>query len=145
MTTVRGPFLHPLLPITVHCADIIKDHELGQLLQKYETDGDYTVVYFSNPNEFKPYEAEFADSVHMELRRQAAPLQAVGRREGKAADKLPLFEKYQFFTPGIFMGLLAAFVMLSIVYVGISALSSLQVSYGAFEKEMGPAAQRKQQ
>jgi len=56
-----------------------------------------------------------------------------------------LFERYQFFTPGIFMGFVAGFIMLSILYVGLSALSSLEVSYGAFDKEMGPAAQKKQQ
>jgi len=42
------------------------------------------------------------------------------------------------------MGLIAAFVMLSILYVGLQGLSSLEVSYGAFDKEMGPAAQKKQ-
>jgi hypothetical protein len=36
-------------------------------------------------------------------------------------------------------------VFLAILYVGLKAVSSLQVTYGAFEKEMGPAAQRKQQ
>lgn len=43
------------------------------------------------------------------------------------------------------MGLVVSFVLFSILYVGISGLSSLQVSYAAFDKEMGPAAQKKQQ
>jgi hypothetical protein len=43
------------------------------------------------------------------------------------------------------MGLLALVIMLAILYAGISAISSLEVSYGAFDKEMGPAAQKKQQ
>lgn len=43
------------------------------------------------------------------------------------------------------MGLLAVIFMGSILTVGIKALSSLQVSYGAFEKDMGPAAHKKQQ
>jgi hypothetical protein len=43
------------------------------------------------------------------------------------------------------MGLLVAFILLSILSVGLSALGSLKVSYGAFDKEMGPAAQKKQQ
>jgi len=60
-------------------------------------------------------------------------------------DDRPLFEKYQFFTPGLFMGLLVVFILLAILSVGLSALGSLQVSYGAFDKEMGPAAQKKQQ
>lgn len=42
------------------------------------------------------------------------------------------------------MGFLAGFVLLSILYVGLQGLSSLEVSYGAFDKEMGPAAQKKQ-
>ncbi len=43
------------------------------------------------------------------------------------------------------MGLLVGWLLLAILSVGINAVSSLQVSYGAFDKEMGPAAQKKQQ
>ena len=43
------------------------------------------------------------------------------------------------------MGLVVGLLLFSILYVGISAVSSLQVSYAAFDKEMGPAAQKKQQ
>ena len=43
------------------------------------------------------------------------------------------------------MGLLAVILIGSILTVGIKALASLEVSYGAFEKDMGPAAQKKQQ
>lgn len=46
---------------------------------------------------------------------------------------------------GIFMGLITAIVLFSILGIGIKGLSSLKVSYGAFEKEMGPSAQKKQQ
>lgn len=48
-------------------------------------------------------------------------------------------------TLGIFMGLVVAIVLLSILGAGIRGLASLEVSYGAFDKEMGPAAQKKQQ
>lgn len=44
---------------------------------------------------------------------------------------------------GLFMGLLAGAILVAILSVGISAVSSLQVSYGAFDKDMGPAAQKK--
>ncbi|KAI9882840.1 MAG: protein-ER retention protein [Watsoniomyces obsoletus] len=57
----------------------------------------------------------------------------------------PLFHRYQFFTPGIFMGLLVSFLLLGILSVGVTALGSLQVSYGAFEKEMGPSGYKKGQ
>jgi hypothetical protein len=43
------------------------------------------------------------------------------------------------------MGLLVVFILFAILSVGLGALGSLQVSYGAFDKEMGPAAQKKQQ
>lgn len=47
--------------------------------------------------------------------------------------------------PGIFMGLGVSILLISILYIGISAIAGLEVSYMAFSKEMGPAAQKKQQ
>lgn len=41
------------------------------------------------------------------------------------------------------MGFVGSIIMIAMLYVGLSAVSSLQVSYGAFDKEMGPAAQKK--
>jgi hypothetical protein len=43
------------------------------------------------------------------------------------------------------MGIIVSLLLLSILSVGISAISGLEVSYGAFEKEMGPAAHKKAQ
>jgi len=43
------------------------------------------------------------------------------------------------------MGGMVALILFFIGYVGFSALHSLEVSYFAFSKEMGPAAQKKQQ
>ena len=42
------------------------------------------------------------------------------------------------------MAFLITFILLSILYVAISGVSSLQVSYAAFDKEVG-AAQKKAQ
>ncbi len=42
------------------------------------------------------------------------------------------------------MGFLVAALLLSILYVGMNALAGLEVSYGAFTKDMGPTAQKKQ-
>jgi hypothetical protein len=42
------------------------------------------------------------------------------------------------------MGLLTGFILIAILSVGLKAISSLQVSYAAFDKDMGPAAQKKQ-
>lgn len=46
---------------------------------------------------------------------------------------------------GIFMGLFASFLCIMILYIGISALSSLQVPYAAFERDTSAAVQKKQQ
>jgi hypothetical protein len=43
------------------------------------------------------------------------------------------------------MGLIAGFLFLLIVYVGVSALGSLKVSYAAFDKVNGPSSTKKQQ
>lgn len=131
-------------------------------------DNTYTLIIIGAPTiapERTVYEPEFEETVMMDLKRnvQGQPQRRVDNEtEWK---KLPLFEKYQFFTPGkqatteafasttvqmltytgIFMGLLAVLLIGSILTVGIKALASLEVSYGAFEKDMGPAAQKKQQ
>lgn len=59
---------------------------------------------FSDPNEFKAYEPEFVEPVHMDLKRQAGEQEMLAaglRRMAKGnSTNLPLFEKYQFFTPG---------------------------------------------
>ncbi|TKA27724.1 hypothetical protein B0A50_04825 [Salinomyces thailandicus] len=64
-----------------------------------------------------------------------------GKGNGNIDSDLPLFEKYQFFTPALFMGLSVAILLLSILYVGLTAIAGLEVSYAAFSKEMGPNAQ----
>lgn len=43
------------------------------------------------------------------------------------------------------MGLLVSSLLLAVLYVAISGIASLQVTYAAFDKEMGPAAQKKAQ
>ncbi|KAI1636910.1 BIG/ATPase V1 complex, subunit S1 [Biscogniauxia mediterranea] len=119
------------------------DDELGLVLGQY-AEGSYTVLYMGGPRTEIPgtYTADFEDTVHTELKRQ---LQGVVRRAGESNSKLGLFDKYQFFTPGIFMGLVVFIVLMSMLYAGISAVASLEVSYGAFDKENGPAAQKKAQ
>lgn len=43
------------------------------------------------------------------------------------------------------MGLSVSIVLFLILYVGVTAVAGLEVSYFAFSKEMGPTAQKKQQ
>lgn len=114
----------------------------------------FTVVYTTTPSnaayqpastESESYEmdAQFQAPVHMELKRDLSNTKRAS--EGNITlPEGPLFERYQFLSPGLFMGLLIFFILLSILYVGINGVASLQVSYAAFDKEMGPATQKKQ-
>jgi hypothetical protein len=41
------------------------------------------------------------------------------------------------------MGFVAILPLFAVLYVGVSAISGLEVSYFAFSREMGPAGQKK--
>jgi hypothetical protein len=84
----------------------------------------------------------FQFPTHLELKRDFSSHQRASNSTLRST-RAPLFEKYQFFGPGIFMGLLVSILLLSILYVAIRGVSSLQVSYAAFDKEMGPGTQKK--
>ncbi|KXL51402.1 hypothetical protein M433DRAFT_170531 [Acidomyces richmondensis BFW] len=103
-----------------------------------------------------PYEMDepYPSALHTDLKRdlehhkKSAHTNIVRRQSSsKTVDNaqlnLPLFETYQFFTPGIFMGLIVSLLLFVILYVGVSAIAGLDVSYMAFSKEMGPQAQNK--
>ncbi|KAL4921619.1 BIG/ATPase V1 complex, subunit S1 [Aspergillus aurantiobrunneus] len=108
----------------------------------------YTILYTTTSREFEEAEAPVykspndleQDPVHADLKRDYS---AHSRRDGTTNNSL--FDEYQYFTPGLFMGLIAAVVFIIILYVGLSALMSLQVSYAAFEKDTSSTVQKKQQ
>ena len=117
--------------------------------------------------EHTPYEMDmsFGDPIHMELKRDLSHHKRASTNI--TLPDAPLFERYQFFgdgkallltylpmqiqglaltyRKGLFMGIIVGLLLLSILYVAISGVAGLQVSYAAFDKEMGPAAQKKQQ
>lgn len=115
----------------------------------------YTVIYTTTPQrtsqpaasrpEPPTYEMENPsyDGEQMELKRDitSSPLAenpSDGNKEGG------LFERYQYFSPGLFMAFAAMAPLVVILGFGLNALANLEVSYFAFSKEMGPTAQRKQ-
>ncbi|KAL7267758.1 hypothetical protein RUND412_009643 [Rhizina undulata] len=115
----------------------------------------YTLIYTSTPLSAA---AEIYEQQQHELKRDLAGSTILRRQEideEEPEEPQPsnnstltngnLFTKYQFFTPAFFMAYIAAFFLLTVLYIAMSAVSSLQVPYGAFEKEMGPAAAKKQQ
>ncbi|CAI7586989.1 unnamed protein product [Penicillium bialowiezense] len=110
----------------------------------------YTIIYITSPREFpetdsviyETSEPSYQDSLHMEMKRDYS---ASGSSSSPSNRSTSLFEEYQYFTPGIFMGLMATFLFLMIMYIGISALSSLEIPYAAFEKDESAKFQNKQQ
>ncbi|KAJ3522515.1 hypothetical protein NM208_g12826 [Fusarium decemcellulare] len=137
-----------------------KENLLSWNLNKKWMKDSYTVLFVGTPRpqdktasapeakaaeaEKTIYEPEFIEPVRMDLKRDVTDGLMRRADNGSVIDNRPLFQKYQFFTPGIFMALITAIVLFSILSVGLRALASLEVSYGAFEKDMGPAAQKKQ-
>ncbi|KAK4546228.1 hypothetical protein LTR36_002365 [Oleoguttula mirabilis] len=96
-----------------------------------------------------PYEMDepYPSALHTDLRRDLEHNKQ-RRQSNNGTDSsvqvgLPLFETYQFLTPAIFMGLSVSLLLFLILYVGVSAIAGLEVSYMAFSKEMGPSAQNK--
>ncbi|KHJ36301.1 putative atp-synthase s1 [Erysiphe necator] len=105
----------------------------------------YTIILLTTPPKFSDSqihrnEKPMNTASHLELKRH---IKTHKRKISKEADVRPLFEKYQFFSQGIFIGIFVTIILLSILSVGISAISGLEVSYGAFEKEQGPTISKK--
>lgn len=132
------------------------DQFVEDSFNKYADAQDYTVIYITTPpteaqakarlaaEQQHQYEMEnnFGDNMQMELKRDTT---AHYKRANSTSNEGGLFERYQYFTPGLFMGFAAIIPLFLILLVGIRALTSLEVSYFAFSKEMGPNAQKKQQ
>lgn len=125
---------------------------------------------FDHASHFYEMDEPYPSALHQDLKRDIvySPAEKSGNSTSSQAG-LPLFEKYQFLTPGmsskliypsriagkenqanavafwigIFMGLTVSLLLLVILWVGVSAIAGLEVSYMAFSKEMGPAAQNK--
>ncbi|PKY01265.1 BIG1-domain-containing protein [Aspergillus campestris IBT 28561] len=125
------------------------DGLLSDVVERIPSSKKYTILYVTSPREFEEPTHDMSqsdhgssqDPVHMDLKRDYS---AHGRREQPASNS-SLFQEYQYFTPGIFMGFMATFLFLAILYVGLSALLSLQVPYAAFEKDTSATVQKKQQ
>jgi hypothetical protein len=74
------------------------DLVLKEGIETVTADDSYTILFQSTPAE-PNYEASFMD-INFDLRRHAES-SSLRRRENGTEHNLPLFEKYQFFTPGL--------------------------------------------
>lgn len=110
-----------------------------------------TVVYTTSPPSGRhvpqtppAYEMEsstYESVLHTDLKRDVS----AHADAGDSTPNLPLFDTYLYLNPAIFTGLFVAVLLFLILYVGINAVASLQVSYFAFSKEMGPSGPRHKQ
>lgn len=122
------------------------DYFLNHIMDTFRGDSSYTIIYTSTPISAETqitYEPTFQEPLNVELKRRTDLITTRASKDNQTLDARPLFEKYQFFTPGIFMAIVTVIILLSILSVGIAAIAGLEVSYGAFDKEMGPAAGKK--
>ncbi|QIX01283.1 hypothetical protein AMS68_006800 [Peltaster fructicola] len=117
-------------------------------------EGPYTIVLVAKPDldESSRYEMDgpYQEVLHQELKRDTglrarASNSSSNHTGDNFQDGLPLFERYAYFSPALFMGMSVTILLLVILYVGISAIAGLEVSYMAFSKDMAPQNQKKQQ
>lgn len=111
----------------------------------------HTIIFTTSPlsghhiSESSPtYEMDagtYESVLHTDLKRDVS----AHDNSGSSSSDLPLFDTYLYLNPGVFVGLSVALLLFLILYVGINAVASLQVSYFAFSKEMGPSGQRQKQ
>ncbi|KAF9886033.1 hypothetical protein FE257_012089 [Aspergillus nanangensis] len=141
----------PALPLGSERAQQLSDNDglLSDIVERLPSSKKYTILYTTSPREYEGsssgiYDSEsvpYEDPIHQDLKRDFSAY----ARQDEYSPASSLFQEYQYLTPGLFMGFLASFFFLSILYVGFSALSSLEVPYAAFEKDTSSSVQKKQQ
>ncbi|EGW32789.1 uncharacterized protein SPAPADRAFT_49735 [Spathaspora passalidarum NRRL Y-27907] len=67
---------------------------------------------------------------------KASIKEARASNDTKKSTNTSLFTNYQFFTPGIWSGIIVSGFLLTILYLGINWLNSLEVTYSSFEKQV---------
>ena len=93
----------------------------------------YVLVYMSSPGQNQVEEAEAFQFTQQHTREET---------DEKVKDNL--FQKYQFFSPGIFMAIIVSLLLVSVMLFALNWIGSLQISYGAFEKDPELVRQKKQ-
>ena len=110
------------------------EHFLNSLLKSLPK-REYNLIYVSTPAPAAP--GSYRRS-HPTVN-AGSPLLAEKRAKNGTASG-GLFSRYQYFTPGIFMGYMAMLILVPVLIIGLQALNSLQISYRAFDPplKVGP-------
>ncbi|AOW02261.1 vacuolar ATP synthase subunit S1-domain-containing protein [Yarrowia lipolytica] len=93
----------------------------------------YMLIYVSSPGHNQIEEEEEYQFTQQHTREES---------DEKVKDNL--FQKYQFFSPGIFMAIIVSLLLVSVMLFALNWIGSLQISYGAFEKDPELVRQKKQ-
>lgn len=125
-------------------AQLVKNDELLSTIVASLPTGNYVVVFTSsslNTESSKPSTLVERDGLTMEQNddepivdvSQVAPVIPTSTLPPIDLSKAPLFEKYQFFSAGIFESSIVALLLIGIFFTSYSWLSNLQITYAAFE------------
>lgn len=150
-TTVLN--IHLPQPIGEHRTQTLTDNDafVASILETLPHQN-YTVLYTTTPelhpkpfHEATKYEMDpLFETLHIDLKRDVDFHPSESSGNATYVDG-PLFERYQFLSPGLFMGFTVGILLLLVLYYAIAGVASLQVSYAAFDKEQGQLAQKKGQ
>jgi len=155
ITALSLPALHPDAHARQEGLEAA-DAEIENILTTKANHTKHVLIFVSSPSTSSSQQDAVADEsqtyemdspilhevLHSDLKRDVGVYPRNSSSEDEHQKGLPLFERYSFLSPAIFMGLTVTILLISILYVGLSAIAGLEVSYMAFSKEMGPAAQQ---
>jgi len=107
-----------------HLSD--NDAFLLSIMTSFPNSPNYTLIFTSSP------------SSHIQShKRSAVFFRQDDTANSTAANSAGLFQHYQFFTPAIFMGLMAAVVLVPVLLVAVTVVSSLKIAPFELPKTQG--------
>lgn len=122
-------------------ASVTEEEEYDKLVAEIEDDFRAAESYVAQEGEDLPVNIYSGTAKPLEDGAQAqAETDFTSASEKKPSSSVKthsnLFTKYQFFTPGVLLGLIVSFILVAIVYISLTWLTSLEISYKSFEKQV---------
>ncbi|CAK7896242.1 hypothetical protein CAAN1_04S08020 [[Candida] anglica] len=104
-----------------------EDEEFDKLVSEVEDDFRAAESYIAQEGSDMP--------VHALTDASDAPIASVAGNYTKPSHS-SLFTKYEYFTPGIFQTLLVSWILISVLYIALSWISSIEITYKSFDKQV---------
>ncbi|KTW27837.1 uncharacterized protein T551_02804 [Pneumocystis jirovecii RU7] len=104
--------------------DLLKHHDvfLHYLLSSFPYGSEYTMIYVSTPGLTMAQHRDISTDMPPVVPLKYNPKQSKG-----------LFSKYEFFSEGVYMIWMVLLILFPILVIALMAISSIKISYGAFE------------